>query len=655
MVFSRRILAVYLLAVLAACSGNSASQNNNVDASVTGDGAVGDTGPKSDAQSDGASNQDGGNQGPVVTQWKPFVVAILTAAQTHRWDDFPLQVTFTHEGGDAELNLDGYWVGGNQWAVRFAATKTGVWTWVASTDTGDPGLAGSGSFTAVAPSSEELAANANYHGHVRISGQYFQYADRTPFLLLGDTFWLFNSVHTYHKPDPNDPSSTIEVDRPLGDLARDFDHYVDDRVSKGFNAVLVEYLPAGSSRNGHTSNGGGYLWDATAIPPAVPVIDWSEINPAYFEPLDTRVEAFWNHGLVILGHPRWIGTTPDLTVDQAVNLSHYLLARYGAYNIIWSLTGEFHDACGPKGNPLFCDNEYEGIWDLGRWVGGSGDVDPTRMGFNSFGHPMSLHPGGDDRHAPDPNLQTTRIFDGEDWLDHHWIQSYAETDKIVYRVSELRGMIPGGLTSHLPVLLAEPSYEGGNNGRYTDWDHGTGAAKEASKARRQGWLSMFAGAAGHVYGAEGIWEATDPENLNFAGSGKMHHIKDFLLAQQWPSLTPAACVEVRAGSSWNPPALDYPSNANDTAAVLAYTYAPRCLMNDGHTYAAYIPAGNDGKSIRLVMLAGNEYRARWFDPRDGTYADINGGNTVNSDHDDRYTVPSRPSPSSNDWVIVLNK
>jgi len=627
----QRFVAVILVGLFTAACSDDSGQTDPRDAGFDQDAVVGDGG-LTDAAARDAVTDDAGNAGPTVTQWQPFQVTTLKANDEHRWDEFPVQVTFTHEGDDVQLILDGYWTGGHSWAVRFAATQTGRWTWNASTDTSDPGLAGSGVFTAVAPTSDEVAANANFHGHVHTNGRYFQYGDGTPFLPLGDTFWKFNTM------------------LPLGDLASGLPSYLADRSAKGFNAVLIEYIEAHPDEN---DNEGGYLWDPDTQPPDSPTVDWSEINPAYFDSLDPRIQAFWDHGLVIFGHPFWIVEQPDITVAQAVNISRYLLARYGAYNLVWSLTGEFHEACSH--NAIFCDNDFAGVADLGRWVGGSNGTNPARPGFNPFGHPMSVHPGGYDVGAPDPNIETSRIFDGEDWLDHHWIQTYLETDKIVYRVSELRGTVPNGLTSHLPVLLAEPAYEGYTNAQYTDWDQGSGAAKQASMARREAWTSMFVGAAGHMYGAKGVWGADNPDALNFVGSSMIHYVKDLLLALGWPALVPAACVETNAGGSWAPPALDYPSNAGDRNAVLTYTYAPRCLMQDGQTLAVYIPAGNETRPIRAMMLSGLEYRARWFNPRDGTSADINGGNPVNTDHDDLYRIPDRPSPSNDDWVIVLTR
>lgn len=627
------IALVLAVAVFVGAGAPSCSDEPNAGGPDAGwlDGQSPDAGPLDGALPDAGADA-GPDAGPTVIAWEPEVVATLDATWPHLWSDFPLQVAFTHEDGQS-LTLDGYWVGGDRWAVRFAAPRVGRWTWTASTATGDPGLSGSGSFDARAPTQDEVLANPNLRGHVRRNGRYFAYADGTPFLPLGDTFWKFNTL------------------LPLGSLDSGFDLYLDDRTAKGYNSVLIEYIESNPDEN---PNEGGYLWDPDIQPPTPVSVDWERINPAYFDFLDQRIQAFWDRGLVIFGHPTWIVEQASMTLDQAVNLSRYLLARYGSYNIVWSLTGEFHLACEPGSNGLFCQDNFAGVADLGRWVGGSQTTAPARPGFNPYQHPMSVHPSGSDLADPDPNLQTSRIFDGEDWLDHHWIQTYAETDKIVYRVAELRGEVPGGLGSHLPVFLAEPSYENHPSSRFTDWDQGSGEAKEASKARRQAWTAMFVGAAGYVYGAHGIWQADNLGALDYAGSSTVPLVKDLLLALGWPALTPAACVEVQNGGSWAPPALDYPWGGSH-AEVLTYTYAPRCLMQPGGTIAIYIPAGNQGQTIHAVMLGGQELLARWFNPRDGSWLEINANTPVNGDHDERFLLPDRPSPSDDDWVLVLTR
>ncbi len=163
---------------------------------------------------------------------------------------------------------------------------------------------------------------------------------------------------------------------------------------------------------------------------------------------------------------------------------------------------------------------------------------------------------------------------------------------------------------------------------------------------------MYVGAAGYIYGAQGVWQAEEVSALDLAGSTMVPMVKDLLLSLGWPALVPDACVEVQQNSSWQAPALDYPWGGSHSA-VLRYTYAPRCLIDAGHTITIYVPAGNEGKTIRAVMLQNLEYVARWFDPRDGTFHDIAGGTPVNQDHDDSYQLPDRPSPSNDDWVVVL--
>jgi hypothetical protein len=64
-----------------------------------------------------------------VEIWKRTDI-VLTALQTYSnpYSDVEIDAVFIHEDGD-RINLCGFWNGGNEWRVRFAPTKTGIWTY----------------------------------------------------------------------------------------------------------------------------------------------------------------------------------------------------------------------------------------------------------------------------------------------------------------------------------------------------------------------------------------------------------------------------------------------------------------------------------------------------------------------------------------------
>jgi len=144
-------------------------------------------------------------QSPRTGPWEPFEVAMSGSAElaSAYVDGLPeggqpfVVVTFAGTGGDAKglsYAVPGFWDGGRTWKVRFAAPAAGEWSYSASST--DPLLGRvQGSFPCAAWSAGEKAANPTRHGFVRVArsgpraGRYFEYADGTPFLWIGDTWW----------------------------------------------------------------------------------------------------------------------------------------------------------------------------------------------------------------------------------------------------------------------------------------------------------------------------------------------------------------------------------------------------------------------------------------------------------------------------------
>ncbi|MHC4179569.1 MAG: DUF5060 domain-containing protein, partial [Planctomycetota bacterium] len=108
----------------------------------------------------------------------------------------------------------GFWDGGDTFRVRVLATAPGEWTWRSGSNRSDPGLSGkTGSFTAAAWSDAEKRQNPCRRGMIRptANGHAFEYADGTPFFLIGDTGW---SVPTFRYPWYDD-----DKPRPIGPAA----------------------------------------------------------------------------------------------------------------------------------------------------------------------------------------------------------------------------------------------------------------------------------------------------------------------------------------------------------------------------------------------------------------------------------------------------
>lgn len=147
---------------------------------------------------------------------------VLNSENTYEnpYQDVLVDAVFTHEDG-TEIKLSGFWNGDNEWRVRFAPTKTGIWNYVVTSDQKDAGLNAAGTIQAVENTGD---TGIDRHGFVQLSenNRYFTYADGTPFYWLGDTNWQA----------PNYVSIT-QCNYPGCDCGNQFKHEVDDRLKKG--------------------------------------------------------------------------------------------------------------------------------------------------------------------------------------------------------------------------------------------------------------------------------------------------------------------------------------------------------------------------------------------------------------------------------------
>jgi hypothetical protein len=105
----------------------------------------------------------------------------------------------------------GFWDGGDVFRVRILATSPGEWTWRSGSNQKDAGLNDQeGNFTAGEWSEAEKTAVPTRRGFIRptANGHAFEYADGTPFLLLGDTWY---AAATFRFPWNED-----NKERPIG-------------------------------------------------------------------------------------------------------------------------------------------------------------------------------------------------------------------------------------------------------------------------------------------------------------------------------------------------------------------------------------------------------------------------------------------------------
>ena len=368
----------------------------------------------------------------------------------------PARVTvrFTGVSGDAagrELTVAGFWDGGTTWKARFAPPASGGWVFESRSE--DPGLNNvTGKLTCTAWTEDEKKANPTRRGFVRVhkdgprAGRYFEYADGTPFLWIGDTWWNWTQ---------------------RGIRFETFKNLVDDRAQKGFNVGQLFFAANGWSRRSS-------LLDA----------DYNEPDLEHIQSLERWIAYANEQGITVWIHPWWSRARLNETAgpEKMRRWWRYVIHRLAAYNVIWTLAGEYNM------------NNYGGLG-LDFWKGLGAMV----AAEDPFHHILGAHPtppawaGG----AEAPQWSTAEVLHDQPWLDYNqsqtaharWRNEYAPTV-----VSQAYAMSPSK-----PIVITEPWYEFALD------------APAAKEIRFCAWSALMSGAAGHTYGGGHVWLAYLPE------------------------------------------------------------------------------------------------------------------------------------------------
>jgi len=548
-----------------------------------------------------------------IKQWEIYELEFVFPG-SYDWNEFPLQVTFQH--GSDQIIIEGFWDGGNTWKVRFTPTFTGTWTW----NSPWPDIQGRTTdyLDVVLPSVIDINNNSNYRGHLKTSNnqRYFEYADGEPFFWLGDTNWGMNTRRCGLEPNPD------------YDNQRPFYYLLQDRESKGFTVIQAQLFSIANQEN----EGGHAFFGNTTSPGNG---NFGDLNPAYFQALDQRIRAIWEGGFVLAVHPTWFGEI-KISLGDAEKISRYLLDRYGAYNIVWSLSGEY---------------QYSYIRPSGPWVTNDwNELGNFVHNHNVYHHPVSVHTSGrTDWEAitgfPGSGEQSSGgEFHNQSWLDHNWLQT-GHGDNYLWRVAQRTLENYFNYLPYKSVVHSEGFYENINEEGASNYE-----------IRWQAWTAYLNGAAGHTYGANGVWQFYDPNDpqsteipydetdwrdaLAYSGSSQLGQIVDFFKKVDFVNLIPHRDWLIYKGSE---PAL--PSEEN--------LEAPHLAAIPGQVYVVYLPQSNPAEQVTITHLENKTYQASWFNPRSGDYQDINYGEPVNSDLDNEWLIPERPD--NQDWVVILSQ
>ncbi len=416
------------------------------------------------------------------------------------------------------------------------------------------------------------------------NGRFLVHADGSAFFYLGDTAWAL-----LQRLD------SAEAER-----------YLTDRAAKGFTAVQVVGISEFDGLTVPNLNGDLPLDD----------LDPTRPNDAYWHHVDAVVDRANELGLWISLLPTWAdkvgprlsGTDPVVfTPQNAGPYGEYLGERYRDRNVIWVLGGDR--------NPT--KERHLATWramaeGLARGDGGR--------------HLMTFHPQG--------RSSSATFVHHEPWLGFNMIQSGHHQ-----RDAANHAMIAADYarTPVKPCLDGEPCYEDHpvdwkpDQGYFDDWD-----------VRKAAYWSLFAGACGHTYGANSVfqfWRGGDPgkfgarrpwqEALDLPGAGQMRHARRLLESRPVLERVP-----------------DQELLVSDAGTGAAHARATRA--GDGGFALVYVPTG-EPVTIELGQLAGRAVAAQWYDPRTGEGHAIGERPATGAA---TFVPPTRGR--GNDWVLVLD-
>jgi hypothetical protein len=460
------------------------------------------------------------------------------------------------------------------------------------------------------------------HGRIRVasSGRTLEHGDGSPFLWIGDTWWMGLGTRL-RWPD-------------------EFGLLLADRVDKGFSLVQIVAgpLPDFSATpegiwHPQQANEAGWPWDK----------DWARLNPHFFDRADLRIAALVDAGIVPCIVGMWGYYLTVMGTDRVRRHWRNLVARYAAFPVVFCVAGEVnHPGPSDGGDPTDRSaRQLEQVATWGRMIHEVRRLDP-------FQNPVTAHPAHPDarRCLIDPSGLDINMIQTSHWSFH--APSPDESREMTEELGLSRPIRLGfqgavALTAEavaespaMPVVNGEPSYEGIMGGNWQDVQ------------RFLFWTGMLSGLAGFTYGADGIWQmasAREPfsstvsrwgtstwqEAMHYPGGRQVGLGRQILEQFKWWDLRPLDVPRASQANRLNP----FAASTEDFALY----YLPSGLLDDKLRGMRGLPI--DVSTVGPSM-------ARFIDPR--TTRDYPIG-PVEPDSDGVWRPPT--PPSREDWLLVV--
>lgn len=370
--------------------------------------------------------------------------------------DHEVEVVFREPGG-REVAVPAFWAGGQVWKVRYGPRMEGSHRFAGRVAKGRARLAGP--VEGVVEAQPYRGDNPLLrHGPVGLGpeGKYFAHADGKPFFWLADSWWHAMAGRL--------------TDEGLATL-------VADRVAKGFTVIQLAVanpcdIAPFDDRGG---NRAGHAWTE----------DFGTINPAYWDLADQRMEALVEAGLMPSVVGSWGYYLRFMGKERMEKHWRYVIARYGAFPLAWTLCGESR----LPWYPLIGKGTDDGYRQTLGWT----EISHYVAAQNTTGRLLGIHPGPplwfhDAQYAALADFAAIDFFFGMG--GHGGNNEYAQVLRCLDEMQAWREGNPGK-----PSIIGELCWEGmygGNCGPFVQ--------------RVQFWAGVLNGAPGHCYGTDSLWQ-----------------------------------------------------------------------------------------------------------------------------------------------------
>jgi hypothetical protein len=508
------------------------------------------------------------------------------------FDEITLDMHVTDPQG-CEQVVPAFWAGEQTWRVRYASPKVGAHRYrTVCSDPGNPDLHGREGTLEVTPytGSHPLASR----GRLRVAAdrRHLEYVDGTPFFWLGDTWWM-------------------GLCKRLA-WPGDFQTLTADRVNKGFTVIqivagLYPDMPPFDERG---ANEAGFPWEK----------DYTRINPAYFDMADLRIHWLVRSGLVPCVVGGWGYHLPWLGIEKMKQHWRNLIARYGAWPVVWCMAGE---ATMPyylsEDRPKDAKMQKQGWTEVTAYVR---KTDP-------YHNPITIHPTTSAREQ----VEDVGLLD-IDMLQtgHGGYDSIPNTiEKVVQAVAAEPPM---------PVVNGEVCYEG------------IGDASREQVQRYAFWVCVLSGACGHTYGANGIWQVnTMQKPYGPSPHGMAWGNTPWEEAHQLPGSTQVGLakmlLERYAWWRFEP----HPEWVEPHWSKDSY-FQPFAAGIPGEVTVIYLLRFTGGKVVVKGLQTGVSYRASLFNPTNGEEYPLG---TAEPDANGDWALRDHALPLYQDWLLVLER